>query len=206
MSTLQLIDSLSPEELRARYRELSDKYRRLLVELESKSEQMALIHGLLRLSNSNVTLDKILHVFSKNLKTLCPFDRLDIALFNPGTRQFEIPFALQDGRIASNPDEYARPWGATVITKVVEERLPLLRSDIRKDFHQFDTDRLFVQKGYSTELIFPLEIDNRVVGSLNIACFEAGRLNDKHLRTLYEVSQAVTVAVYRYLVGNRISY
>jgi len=206
MSTIQVIDSLGPEEMRARYRDLSDKYRRLLGEIETKSEQLALINGLLRLVNSNVTLDKILHVFSMNLKTLCPFDRLDIALFNPLQRHFEIPFALQDGRILSNPDEYPRPWGATVITKVVQERLPLLRTDIRKDFQQFDTDRLFVKKGYSTELIFPLEIENRVVGSLNIACFEAGKLADRHLRTLYEVSQAVTAAVYRYLVINKLPY
>jgi GAF domain-containing protein len=192
-------------EMKNRYEELSKKYERLIVELEVKSEQLALINGLLKLTTSDITLDQILRVFSNNLKTLCPFDRLDVALFNPEEKHFEIPFALVGGSIMQNPDDYVRPWGSTIITRVFEEKTPLLRSDIRKDF-SFDTDRLFVQKGFSTELLFPLEISNRIVGTLNIACFEAGRLTEKHLHTLYEISNAVTVAVHRYLVKNAIKF
>ncbi len=196
-------DSL--EELQEKLRDFSRKYERLLVELESKSEQLALINGLLKLTVSDVTLQEILNVFSKNLKTICPFDRLDVALYNPEKKGFEIPFALAGGAIQKNPDEYARPWGSTVITAVFEERKPLLRSDIRKDF-SFDTDRLFVEKGFSTELLFPLEIEGRVVGTLDIACFEAGKLTEQHLHTLYEVSNAVAVAVHRYLVKHGIPF
>jgi len=185
--------------------QLSKKYERLLVELETKSEQLALINGLLKLTASSVTLDQILLVFSKNLKTICPFDRLDVALYNPKEKLFEIPFALIGGSILSKPDPYVRPWGTTIITRVFEQKKPLLRSDIRKDF-TFDTDRLFVEQGFSTELLFPLEIENRIVGTLDIACLEAGKLTERHLHTLYEVSNAVAVAVYRYLEINQIPY
>ncbi|MHC5039846.1 MAG: GAF domain-containing protein [Planctomycetota bacterium] len=195
----------SPAELKAQLEELSRKYGRLLDELETKSGQLALINGLLKLTASNVTLDQILNVFSKNLKNLCPFDRLDVAIYNPKKKHFDIPVALIGGAIRKNPDEYPRPWGSTIITRVFEERRPLLRTDIRKDF-AFDTDRLFVEKGFSTELLFPLEIENRVVGTLDIACFEAGKLTEKHLHTLYEVANAVAVVLHRYLEKNNIPF
>ena len=198
-------ENASPQELRAKLDELSAKYERLIVELEMRSEQLALINGLLKLTASDVTLEEILHVFSKNLKTLCPFDRLDIAIFNPSDRTFEIPIVLANGQLMQKPDHYRRPWGSTVITKVFLEKKPLLRSDIRRDF-SFDTDRFFVEMGYSTELLFPLEVENRIVGTLNIACIEAGKLQEKHLHTLYEVSNAVAVAVLGYLRRNNTPY
>jgi GAF domain-containing protein len=198
-------DAVSPNDLRKQLENLSNKFERLLVELEVKSEQLALINGLLKLTTSNFTLDQILKVFSNNLKSLCPFDRLDVALYNPQERHFVIPFALVGGSIRKNPDDYPRPWGSTIITRAFEDKEPLLRTDIRKDF-AFDTDRLFVEQGFSTELLFPLEIENRIVGTLNIACFEAGRLTEKHLHTLYEVANAVAVAVQRYLEKNDIPY
>ena len=79
-----------------------------------------------------------------------------------------------------------------------------LRKDIRKDF-QFDTDRLFVQKGFATEMIFPLDIGADVVGTFDIACYEPGRLTPRHMEILEELMPAFSLAVYFYLEQKKAS-
>ena len=144
---------------------------------------------------SGMRLDDLLNIFGKVVKTLCPYDRVDISILNRRTNHFDIPYILKGGQVTANTDEYSRPYASTVISKVVEENRPLLRKDIRKDF-QFDTDRLFVEKGYATEMIFPLGIGTEVVGTFDIACFEPGRLTEKHMAILEEIMPAFSLAVF----------
>lgn len=171
---------------------------RMLVDLETRTEQLGLVTGIIKKLISGMQLDELLNVFGKYVKTLCPYDRVDISILNRDTQHFEIPFVLMGGRVARNTDEYSRPYRSTVISKVVEENRPLLRRDIRKEF-QFDTDRLFVEKGFASEMIFPLDIGNEVVGTFDIACYEPGRLTEDHMEILEEIMPAFSLAVYFHL-------
>ncbi len=173
------------------------KMDRMLVLLETRTEQLALVTGIIKKLISGMELPELLNIFGKYVKTLCPYDRVDVSIYNEATDQFDIPFVLEGGKVTKNV-EYPRPYKSTVIHKVVEENKPLLRSDIRKEF-QFDTDQLFVKRGYTTEMIFPLDIGGKVVGTFDIACLEPGRLNQRHMEILGELMPAFSLAVYFFL-------
>jgi GAF domain-containing protein len=172
-----------------------DRTERMLVQLETRTEQMALITGIIKKLLSGMKLDEILNIFGKYVKTICPYDRVDISIINHSTGNVDIPFVLSGGQVLKNPEDYVRPFKATVISKVVEENLPLLRRDIRKDF-RFDSDRLFVKQGFASEMIFPLYFGDEVMGTFDIACYEPGRLTEDHLEILKEIMPAFSLALH----------
>ncbi len=185
------------EELDRMLREEKSRTERMLVDLEIRTEQLSLVTGIIKKLISGMQLDELLNVFGKYVKTLCPYDRVDVSIFNSDTDHFDIPFVLEGGKVSRNV-EYPRPYKSTVIHRVFEENKPLLRTDIRKDF-QYDTDKLFVRRGYTTEMIFPLAIGDQVVGTFDIACYEPGRLTRRHMEILEELMPAFSLAVYFFL-------
>jgi len=175
---------------------------RMLVQLETRTEQMSLITGIITKLLSGMKLDEILNIFGKYVRTICPYDRVDISIINRATGNVDIPFVLSGGQVLENPEDYVRPFKATVISKVVEENSPLLRSDIRKDF-RFDTDRLFVKQGFASEMIFPLHFGGVVMGTFDIACYEPGRLTEDHMEILEEIMPAFSLALHFHIRNTR---
>lgn len=186
------------DELEKRLVQSEETVRRLLLQLDEKFEELALLNGLLRAMGANRGIKEILQLFATNLKRLCPFDRLSIALFNNDTKKFQVPFVARQGQVMQN-EEDPLPFEDPFLLEVVEQKKPLLRDNIKDTKVHFKTDTGYVRRGYACELLFPLEAGGNVIGTFNIGCYEPGRLDERHKRVLSELIACVSLAIHQYI-------
>jgi GAF domain-containing protein len=170
---------------------------RLLGQLEERAEQLAIVNGVLRTIVAGAPLPDILRVFASNLKTLCPFDRCSIAIFDDKQRVFRVPYMVMRGQVQET-NEAPRPFGSSVLSSVIEFRKPVLRRNIPKDERHFATDDAFTRKGFACELLLPLQVGPHPFGTVNFGCYEADRLTEAHIPVLQEIVPAVAVAVWHH--------
>ncbi|MBI3097891.1 MAG: GAF domain-containing protein [Planctomycetes bacterium] len=184
-------------ELRAQLAESDAACRRLLRELEIKSESLAIVHGILGAIASNASLETLLQVFAANLKTLCPYDRLSIALVESDGDRFRIPFLVRRGRVVVN-DENPSLIEDDHIAQVVRSNAPLLRTRIPPQQVRFKSDTKFAKTSYGCELILPLRANGRTIGTFNVGCFDAEVLTQQHERALGEIASCIAIALSQY--------
>ncbi len=182
--------------------ELERSCRRMIKELDEKSEQLAIINGVLRLVASEVEIKDVLQVFANNLKTLCPYDQIGIALFDASSRRFVVPFVLKVGRVTVNQD-LDRSFADEELFTVMEKREPVLRRHLKPDEMKVKGDTTFVKRVLSCELIVPLNLGETRYGLLNVCCFDPDGLRDDHVRIVSDLAPAVAVAVHTFLERNQ---
>ena len=170
---------------------------RLLAQLDERIRLLALVNGVLRMSVGARSIPEVLGGFASNLKESVPFDRLSVALADPGARVFHVPFIYFGGRVQENK-EAPRPFADTPLTQVLESGRPLLRKNISADM-SFARDREFVRKGLACELIFPLVAGIAAFGTFQMSCFEPGRLTEKHLSVVQDLIPAITIVTHRFI-------
>lgn len=175
---------------------------KLLAALEERTEQLAIINGVLRTIVSGAPLPDILRVFASNLKTIVPFDRCSIAISDERRRVFHVPYMLMGGSVQETR-ERARPFASSPLSKVIETRRPLLRRNIRKEKNRFPTDRHFMKRGFGCELLVPLQVGDKPFGTFNMGAFEPERLTEAHLRIVQEIIPAIAVAVWHHLMHEK---
>lgn len=171
---------------------------KLFAQLEQRTEQLALINGVLRTIVCGAPLPEILKAFASNLKRLCPFDRCSISIYDERHQVFHRPYMIIDGRVRETKEE-PRKAGATILSRVIETRQPLLRRNIRSDDPRFEADRRLLRKGFASELFFPLQVGDKPFGTFNLCAFEGNRLDERHVRLLHDVVPAIAVAVWQHL-------
>jgi GAF domain-containing protein len=178
---------------------------KLLAQLEERTEQLAIVNGILRTIVSGAPLPDILRVFASNLKTIVPFDRCSIAVYDEKRRVFHVPYMVMGGKVQET-HEGARPFESSPLSKVIETRRPVMRRNIRKERKGFDSDGRFLKQGFGCEILFPLQVGERPFGTLNMAAFEPERLTDAHLRIVDELIPAVAVAVWHHLGSQKLIF
>lgn len=181
-------------DLRAQLAESDAACRRLLRELEIKSESLAIVHGILGAIAANASLDTLLQVFAANLKTLCPYDRLSIALVEPGDSKFRIPFLVRRGRVVVN-DENPSVIEDEHLAQVVRANVALLRTNLPPQQVRFKSDTKYAKAAYGCELILPLRANGKTIGTFNVGCFDADVLTQQHERALGEIVSCIAVAL-----------
>lgn len=186
------------EELEKRLVQSDDTVRRLLLQLDEKFEELALLNGLMRAMGANKGIREVLQLFATNLKRLCPFDRLSIALYDEATAKFQVPFVARQGQVMQN-EEDPLPFDDQVLREVIQAKRPLLRDNIKDTKIHFKTDTGYIRRGYACELLFPLEGGGMVYGTFNIGCYEPGKLDERHKRMLSELIACVSLAVHQYI-------
>jgi len=170
---------------------------RFLSQLDEKSEQLALVNGVLRTAVGAASLPEILRVFGSNLKTICPFDRLSVSLYDAERGLFNVPYAYLAGRVVET-HEPPRAYADTPLSQVIETRQPLLRKNIQAEMN-FRMDRDFVKQGLGCEVIFPLLAGERPFGTFQMSCFEPGRLTERHLAFVRDLIPAIAIVVHQFV-------
>ncbi len=171
---------------------------KLLRQLEERTEQLAIINGILRTIVSGAALPDILRVFASNLKTIVPFDRCSIAVFDEKRKVFHVPYMVMGGKVQET-HESARPFESSPLSKVIETREAVVRRNLKKDKSAFDTDTRFLKVGFACEMLLPLQVGEKPFGTFNMAAFESDGLTEGHLKIVGEIIPAIAVAVWHHL-------
>jgi GAF domain-containing protein len=170
--------------------------RKMVAQLEEKSDQLALVNGMLRTAIGAASLAEVLRVFASNLKSICPFDRLSVSIYDAGRNLFRVPYAYLGGQVIEVKEG---PWGwaDTPLARAVETRQPFFRKSINQAAAP-GADREFVRLGLGCAAIFPLLVGDRAFGTFQLGCFEAGRLTERHVALLQEFLPAIAIVVQRF--------
>ena len=131
-----------------------------------------------------------------NLKELCPFDLLSVALYDPRRKVFHVPFAYLKAKV-SETGEAPRAWADTPLARAVETRRPFLRRGVQKE-RAFSMDTATLKRGMACEAIFPLFAGDAVFGTFQVGCLEADRLGDDHVHLMEDLIPAIASAVHRF--------
>jgi GAF domain-containing protein len=169
---------------------------KLLEAIEEKTEQLGLINGVLRTIVSGAPLPEILRVFAINLKTLVPYDRCSIAIYDEKEGVFHVRWKVTGGRVQAT-NEPPRPYSSTPLSEVVETRRPVLRSNIRRSERGYEADDEFAKKGFGCELLMPLQVGDRVLGTFNLGTYEPERIQARHAEVVAEILPAIAVAIWK---------
>ncbi|MBI5369302.1 MAG: GAF domain-containing protein [Planctomycetes bacterium] len=194
----KLDPALRIRELEKALKDSQQSIGKLLDAANEKSEQLGIVNGLLRSLGTALDLREILQVFAINIKRICPYDRISIALYDAGTRRFTVPFQVKGGRVMPSTE---RPvaYEDTIQSKVLETRTPILRRNVKEESLRFKHDTNFLKKGFACELLFPLVLGPHELGTFNVGCFEPETLTERHQQILADIIPCVVIAVDRYL-------
>ena len=166
---------------------------RLLGEVDLHTRQLGLVNGILSAVLDGASFPDVLKIFYSNLKTLCPIDRMSVSKYDAKRRLFLIPLAIKSGRLVETREE-PRPYDETPLSEVVASKVPVLRKDIRRR-KSYTQDTQFLQKGFESEMLFPLISGGEVFGTFQVGCFDADRLKERHLRLVSEILPAITLVM-----------
>lgn len=190
-----------------RIEELERSCRRMIRELDEKGEKLNIVNGMLRVLAGDGEIKDVLQVFAANLKTLCTYDQISVALFDPDNRKFIVPFVLKVGRVAENKSG-DRTFADEDLVQVLEKREPTLRRNLKPEDMKVKGDTTFVKRVLSCELMVPLTLGSKRFGLLMVSCFDPDGLRDEHLDILADLAPVVSVVVHHFLDRNagRIPY
>ncbi len=139
-------------------------------------------------------LEQILTTVTRELAQLISFDRASIALLAPDQQSLvfypiqTIPGQadrLGDGRRLALNEKTAMGW-------VVVNRRAILRRDIAADARFLEVVK---DESLGSDMSVPLLAHGRVIGTLNLACYEAGALDESDLEKLVNCGNIAGCAV-----------
>ncbi len=174
--------SLNSRRLEAQDREeLLQTTRKLLTEVQALSSRIAAVNEIANAINRSLNLEEILRIVGKQAKWLLDFKHCSVCLQNHD-ESYQIvtlfgPSAEWDSSIflEDNP-----------ISRALQTRQAQLNP---KDYSS-----TFLN-AYGSQLIIPLEIENRVIGSLNFATMPPSIYNHEDLRIGYLLALQVSAAI-----------
>lgn len=147
---------------------LLETTRQLLTEVQALSSRIAAVNEIANAINRSLSLDEILRVVGKQAKWLLDFKHCSVCLQNPDSSYRLVtlfgPSVEWDSRIFSsdNPISHVLKTG-------------------RAQLNPKDCTNTFLN-AYTSQLIIPLETENRVLGSINFATTVPTTYNHEDLR------------------------
>lgn len=161
--------------------ELLQTTRKLLTEIQALSSRVAAVNEIANAINCSLNLDEILQIVGKQAKWLLDFKHCSICLQN-----HDGSFHLVT--VFGPPVE----WDSSTFL----EDNPISRTlrTGRAQLNPEDYTSTFLN-AYASQLIIPLETENRVIGSLNFATTVPSAYNHEDLRIGYLLALQVSVAI-----------
>jgi GAF domain-containing protein len=170
---------------------------RLVRDLEERLELIATLRGVARVTPLAPGIPELLRVLAAEIRLVCPYDRMSIAVADTESEVFHVPFIVLGGRVLKR-EERPRAFGETVIGEVYKTGRPSLREQIVNEGADpaYASDVQFQQLGFATDMVLPMKIGKQPIGTLNVACYDAGKLTARHQALLEDITPALATAIW----------
>ncbi len=195
-AVLNMLDDLSQARDReqARARELEIVAEQLSAAMEDSDRlaiQLAAINRLDHIISSSLDLDEIYRAFAEESNKIVPFDRMAVILVE-GDRVRER--AVGAGVEAVRGAEAVSPLPGSSIEAVIESGRALIRRDLIAE-ERYPTDRRLIEAGVRSDVLVPLTVKGRVLGTFNVASRLVGAYGEKDLPLLQSLADQLAIAV-----------
>ncbi len=142
----------------------------------------------------HTTLDDILSAITAEIGALVPFERSSVALVSKGGGELVLRHICRPGDPTPAPGEGRRvPMDErSVIGWVALHREPVLRCDIAADARFREVVR---EEGLRCDMIAPIVVRDRVIGTLNVGSRRPGVFEPHHLSLLCRCAELTGAAI-----------
>jgi signal transduction histidine kinase len=164
---------------------------RLYEELERRAHHLAVLHEMDRAITASLRLSDVYHVFSLHAARLFPYDWLAIARLDGE----EIRRTYMAGEDKSGlPRQTILPRKTSAAGWVISRGQPLLRHDLAPDTGFADDEQL-VALGIRSNLIIPLRVKGRIIGTWELGSRQLGAYNAGDLELLQAMADQLAIAI-----------
>jgi PAS domain S-box-containing protein len=150
--------------------------------------------GIARTILQHTHLDDILAAITRELTQVIAFDRSSVAFMAADEESLTLQHIYKGDATAQKVGEGRRiPVNEhSVIGWVVLSRQPILRRDITTDGRFLEVVK---EEQLRSDMIVPLIAHDRVIGTINVGCYQAGALDERDLERLVSCADIATVAI-----------
>ncbi|MBI1881589.1 MAG: GAF domain-containing sensor histidine kinase [Chloroflexi bacterium] len=164
---------------------------RLYEELERRAQHLAVLHEMDRAITASLRLGDVYHVFSLHAARLFPYDWLSIAQLDGA----EIRFNYVAGEIKNSlPPQTVLPRKTSAVGWVMSRGQPMLRHDLTPDTGFADDEQL-VALGIRSNLIIPLRVKGRIIGTWELGSRQLGAYHADDLELLQAMADQLAIAI-----------
>ncbi len=171
---------------------------RLYEEAQSRAKQEAALRAIATTVSASEDLAQSMPALVENLSELVPVDTLAVTAYTPDDIEYEL-LAVSDGGAESTSEPGTRiPIRGTGSGWVITRGEPWLSDDIRRaGTMTFSETSELIASGLVSRLILPLQIGERVVGTLNLGSSQPGAYSQADLSVLTQIADQVASALER---------
>ena len=181
------------------YEELS----RRLLEIDSKSDQLALINDINKAINTALGLEETFDIIAREVKKLVRYDRVSIALLTDDKEHFSFHYAYPT-------DKPLRPYGEKIplegwnIEKAITTREPLIKTLSPQNTELTGEETLW-KLGMHSMMIVPLISQSGIIGTINMASKSSDAYGHTEKELIMQVADTLALAIEHSRLYTRVS-
>ncbi len=166
---------------------------RLLREAQARAARAAVLNEIWSIVSSSSSLDTLYEALPGAVRRLLPFDRLTVALIDPGGSTLRV-VALETAVPTGIAREDRLPLKGSGTQWARDHRQPRIVADLSPD-SPVAADRYLAQAGYRCGIQAPLVARDEVIGTLNVWSLRPGTYGEAEAAALFEVGRLLAVAI-----------
>jgi PAS domain S-box-containing protein len=177
--------------------------RRLVTELATRSRQIEMLNRIISRANSTVDFAEIFETVSAEVGKILAFDEINVALLSEDRKSISI-IARAGENIPSVHMGKMVPLDRTVSQLAVQRGEAVVVSNLPKH-PELGTRVYSVQEGLKSQISIPIVLNNRILGTLNVASLEPEKFSDADLKILQPISDQIGAMIDRARLFQKVS-
>ncbi|HEY2990101.1 MAG TPA: GAF domain-containing protein [Candidatus Binatia bacterium] len=169
------------------------EYLDLYRELDATVDHLRVTHHLNTLVSSSLSLEEICRQLSQQIRKLVAYDRLAVNLLQKDQKYLRV-YSEESALAAPAVPEGLSPKEGTATGWVVDNKQPLICSDVAREERFTLTRGRYDTIGIRSFIILPLIAKGQVLGALNLGSLRINRYNWKDVDTLTPVAEILSIA------------
>jgi PAS domain S-box-containing protein len=183
-------------------RDISDR-KRLSLELEGKNKQIELVNRIISKANTTIEFDEIFQVIGIEISHLMEYDQINVGLLTDDETGLVV-YASTSPSGKDLPAGRVVPIGQTVSQLAIRTKRAVVLNDLATH-HELGPDIASVQEGLQSQISIPIFLNERVIGTFNVASVHPGAFTGGELSYLQPIADQIGAMVDRIRLFRKVS-
>ncbi len=169
--------------------------RSMEVEISAKSRQIEMLNRIIGMGNRTLDFGKIFEVVAAEIRAMLPYDHVNVSLLLPDQHS-ALLYASAGPGVEGPPAGTIVQVERTVSKLVIDGRKAVLVDDVLTH-PALGPGTVSAKVGLRCHLSIPIMLDERLLGTLNVASKKAGVYAEKDIRLLQPIADQIGAMVER---------
>ncbi len=166
---------------------------REITQEKEKEKEKEVINNIFKILASSLDIREVFKAVHTELKQILSTDRMTVTLLEEDGRGFRY-FALdKDYEIEELKEGVVYPLEGTPIQKTAETGLPIMISNTEES--EYWTSRKLAKEGIHSLLVYPLEYQGKIFGTLNFGARAIDHFSEGHLNLIQQIAPGLSISI-----------